>query len=333
MQNLKEAMYYEPINDGRVNCLLCPHNCSIAEGKSGICRVRENIGGRLYSRNYGKVAAIAMDPIEKKPLYHYYPGKYILSIGTLGCNFKCSFCQNYHIAQQSSPTKTIEPSYLVSLCRQDDEECIGAAFTYNEPNVWYEYILEAASFIKQKELKNVLVTNGYISEKPLLEILPYIDAMNIDVKAFSEKYYTEICGGSLKHVKNTVELSAANAHIEITTLIVPGLNDSIEEISSMAKWLSEIKPSIPLHLSRFFPQYKMKGTPTPVSTLKSLKKAAEEYLEYVYIGNVQGDTSTYCPNCKALLVNRDGGIFYEHLDDKICSKCGKVIDILGTKEY
>lgn len=336
MDELKEAMHYERHEGKNVICRLCPHECTIAPGKYGICRVRNNIEGTLYTHNYGKISALAMDPMEKKPLYHFFPGKYILSLGTVGCNFRCSFCQNYHIAQRGAVEEADQGSlyeasegYLLSLCRQE-EDCVGIAYTYNEPSVWYEYVLDTARFIKGKGYRNVLVTNGYINEKALSELLPYIDAMNIDVKGFTEKYYRDICGGNLEYVKRTVEAAAMECHVEITTLIVPGRNDSEKEMDELSKWLAAIKPSIPLHLSRYFPMYKMKEGPTPIETLKNLKKVAANNLQYVYVGNLhREDTNTYCPNCKALLIRRSGGIFIEHLDDGICSKCGKSIDITG----
>ena len=329
MDNNKEAMYYRRLENQAVQCELCPHGCKVKEGSKGICRVRKNIEGKLYTQNYGKVSAIAMDPMEKKPLYHYYPGKYVLSIGTIGCNFTCSFCQNYHIAQQEADTRFVEPRYLLNLCRSE-EECIGLAYTYNEPNVWFEYILETSAMIKQEGLKNIIVSNGYISQEPLLELLQYTDAMNIDVKAFNEKYYKEICGGTLRDVQKTVETAADKVHIEITTLIVPGYNDSLEEIKGLAHWLSGMNPSIPLHLTRYYPQYKMTVPSTPVETIKRLKEAALEHLDFVYIGNVAGeDSDTYCPDCGALLMRRMGGIIVEHLDEDHCTKCGRQINIIG----
>ncbi|HYE09053.1 MAG TPA: AmmeMemoRadiSam system radical SAM enzyme [Patescibacteria group bacterium] len=329
MDNNKEAMYYRRLENQAVQCELCPHGCKVKEGSKGICRVRKNIEGKLYAQNYGKVSAIAMDPMEKKPLYHYYPGKYVLSIGTIGCNFTCSFCQNYHIAQQEADTRFVEPRYLLNLCRSE-EECIGLAYTYNEPNVWFEYILETSAMIKQEGLKNIIVSNGYISQEPLLELLQYTDAMNIDVKAFNEKYYKEICGGTLRDVQKTVETAADKVHIEITTLIVPGYNDSLEEIKGLAHWLSGMNPSIPLHLTRYYPQYKMTVPSTPVETIKRLKEAALEHLDFVYIGNVAGeDSDTYCPDCGALLMRRMGGIIVEHLDEDHCTKCGRQINIIG----
>lgn len=336
MERLREAMHYERLENNNVLCSLCPHQCRIAPGKYGICRVRNNIEGTLYTHNYGRISALAMDPMEKKPLYHFYPGKYILSLGTVGCNFRCSFCQNYHIAQRGTEGETAtgnlyeaSEGYLLSLCRQE-ENCVGIAYTYNEPSIWYEYVLDTARYIKGKGYKNVLVTNGYISDKALAELLPYVDAMNIDVKGFTEKYYREVCGGSLEHVKHTVEAASPKCHVEVTTLIVPGHNDSEQEMDELSGWLAAVKPSIPLHLSRYFPMYKMEEEPTPVETLKRLKQAARKNLEYVYVGNLRSeDTNTYCPNCNALLIRRSGGIFIEHLDDGICSKCGKVIDITG----
>jgi len=329
MEKSKEARYYKRLENNAVKCELCPHGCSIKEGGKGICRVRRNIEGSLYAENYGRVSSIAMDPMEKKPLYHYYPGKYILSVGTIGCNFTCDFCQNYHIAQQEAETESVAPRYLLNICR-NEEDCIGIAYTYNEPNVWFEYIIETSEIFRQEGLKNVLVSNGYISQEPLKELLQYVDAMNIDVKGFSEKYYREICGGTLRDVQKTVEKAAEKAHIEITTLIVPGHNDSVEEIRGLSSWLAGINPSIPLHLSRYYPQYKMTAPPTPIETVMRLKEVASEHLDYVYVGNIPGeDTNTYCPDCNALLLRRRGGITLEHLDDGICSKCGKEINIIG----
>lgn len=336
MEQLKEAMYYEKLENNNVMCRLCPHECIISPGKFGICRVRNNIEGTLYTHNYGKISSLAMDPVEKKPLYHFFPGKYILSLGTVGCNFRCSFCQNHNIAQRGAFKKGEEDSfyeanegYLLSLCRQE-EDCIGIAYTYNEPSIWYEYVLDTAKHIKANDLKNVLVTNGYINDNALSELLPYIDAMNIDLKGFTEEYYRGVCGGSLEYVKSNIETAILKCHVEITTLIVPGRNDSEKEMDKLSKWISSIKPSIPLHLSRYFPRYRMKEEPTTAKVLNALKKVADNNLEYVYIGNLHGDAvNTYCPKCGALLIRRTEGIFIEHLDDGVCSKCGEVIEITG----
>lgn len=283
---MKEAMYYEKIDNERVHCYLCPHHCRISPGKVGICRVRENREGKLYSLNYGKISSAAMDPIEKKPLYHFYPGTSILSVGSFGCNLTCSFCQNWTIAHQVPHTDEVKPEQLIRVA-QEEENCIGIAYTYNEPSIWYEYVFETAQKAKKVDLKNVLVTNGYISQQPLKDILPYIDAMNIDVKGFTKEYYSTICSGTLEDVKKTVEIAAPHCHIEVTTLVVPDLNDSLEEIGELSRWLSGIDKKIPLHLSRYFPNYKMQDKePTPVETLTKAREEAEKHLRYVHLGNV-----------------------------------------------
>ncbi len=335
MGQMKEAKFYDKIEDCGVICRLCPHECKIMPGKFGACRVRNNIGGTLYAGNYGKISALAMDPVEKKPLYHFYPGKYLLSIGTIGCNFRCSFCQNYHIAQSGIDDKAAHEfceaggDHLLGLCRKE-KDCIGIAYTYNEPVIWYEYVIDTAAYIKKEGYKNVLVTNGYIGEKALLELLPFIDAMNIDLKGFRGKYYRDVCGGDIENVKRTIEIAASLCHVEVTTLIVPGMNDSEGEMNELSQWLSSIKSTIPLHLSRYFPMYKMSRESTSVEKLISLKKTAERNLEYVYIGNLHSKAvNTYCPECGVLLIGRELGIFIGSLKGGACPECGKTIDIKG----
>ena len=291
MDNLKEAMYYERKENYSVQCTLCPNYCLIVPGKKGSCGVRKNIEGTLYSLNYGKISALAMDPIEKKPLYRFHPGSSILSAGSVGCNFKCPFCQNYCIARlelEEVETAYVESKALVDRALDmEDKGNIGIAYTYNEPTVWYEYILETAKLAVNKGLVNVLVTNGYINSAPLEELLPYVHAMNIDLKGYTPEYYRDIIKGNLEAVKSTIEISSRKCHVEITTLIIPELNDSLEVIEEMAKWISSLSPDIPLHLSRFFPRFEMKDKmPTPVKTLYDLKNISEKYLNYVYIGNV-----------------------------------------------
>lgn len=286
---MKEALYWKVINDNRVECNLCPHNCKIGEGQLGICRARKNVKGKLYSLNYGLVTSIALDPIEKKPLYHFYPGSYILSVGTFGCNLKCSFCQNWTIAHDDKTwTTEITSNKLVEKAVElKPRGNIGIAYTYNEPTIWYEFVLETAKKAREVGLKNVLVTNGFITQKPLEEILPFIDAMNIDVKAFTNEFYNQICKGTLDDVKRTVEISAKHCHIEVTTLIIPGLNDDLNEINELASWLAYINNEIPLHLSRYFPNYQMQDIPiTPRETLEKAKQEALKHLKYVYLGNV-----------------------------------------------
>jgi pyruvate formate lyase activating enzyme len=285
---MKQAMYYEKSEDQKVHCYLCPHDCLIRPGNIGKCQVRKNIDGELYSLNYGKIASWSMDPIEKKPLYRFFPGSNILSAGTFGCNLKCSFCQNWSIAQEQPDTIDVSPEALVKKAKElKSENNIGIAYTYNEPSIWYEFVYDTSRLAKEEGLKNVLVTNGFISEEPLKVLLPYIDAMNIDVKAYTDDFYKNICRGSLENVKNTVQIASNYCHVEVTTLVIPDLNDAIIEIEEMCKWLRSISPDIPLHLSRFFPNYKMKDKPpTPKETLFKAKEKASEYLNYVYLGNI-----------------------------------------------
>lgn len=284
----KQAMYYNKIENSKVHCYLCPHNCVIKPGCLGACRARKNIEGELYSLNYGKIASIGLDPIEKKPLYRFRPGSMILSAGTFGCNLKCSFCQNWGIAHDDPQVADISPDELSHKAREASAHGnIGIAYTYNEPSIWHEFVLDTARRVKDLGLDNILVTNGFISREPLLELLPYIDAMNIDVKGYTASFYNEVCKASLENVKQTVELSAQRCHVEVTTLVIPGLNDSVDEIGKMSQWLASISNEIPLHLSRFFPNYKMQDRPpTPKDTLIKAREEALKHLKYVYLGNV-----------------------------------------------
>lgn len=325
---MKEAMYYKKLDDNNVQCFLCPHRCTIKDGGAGACNVRKNKNGTLYSKNYARVSSLAMDPIEKKPLYHFYPGSYILSAGSIGCNLKCSFCQNYSIAQMDAETEEIYSDELINIALNEKGN-VGIAYTYNEPSIWFEYVYETCVKARGNGLKNVLVTNGFISEEPLKLLLPYIDAMNIDVKGFTEKYYRDICKGILKPVKKTVETAAHSCHVEVTTLVVTDLNDSIPEIEGIAKWLSSIDKNIPLHLSRYFPNYKLSNEPTPVSTLMEAKEAAGRYLNYVYVGNVGGtDNNTYCPKCGNTLISRSQRAKITGIKNEKCENCGMEVPII-----
>ncbi len=281
---MKKAMFYEKKDNKAVQCLLCPHGCKLAPGATGVCRARKNLAGDLYSLNYERVTSIALDPIEKKPLYHFHKGSKILSVGTFGCNFKCSYCQNWSISQEDVPTMVLEPSALVDKALECvDRGNIGIAYTYNEPSIWYEYVLEAAELVRERGLANVLVTNGFINPEPLKRLLPYIDAMNIDVKAFNDKFYKKYCKGSLDWVMKTVEQAAVSCHIEVTTLVIPGLNDSPDEIEELAKWLSSIDTNIVLHLTRFYPNYLMTDIPpTSHKIIETAKRSAKKYLNHVY---------------------------------------------------
>jgi len=274
----------------KVLCHICPHGCALEEGQVGICRARSNRAGIIVSENYGLVTAISLDPIEKKPLYRFYPGSYILSVGSFGCNFRCQFCQNHHISmsdKKKADYRYIPPEDLVyKALRLADRGNIGLAFTYNEPLVGYEYVYDCASLAREKGLKNVLVTNGYINKQSLLQILPLIDAMNIDLKSFKPDFYKRI-GGDLEDVKRTIALCASHCHVEVTTLIIPGENDSQEEMRELSKWLASVNPDIALHISRFFPCYQMTDKqPTSTNTIYALADIAKEVLPYVYVGNV-----------------------------------------------
>jgi pyruvate formate lyase activating enzyme len=284
----KEAMYYEKLNSNTVRCNLCPHYCKISDEKIGLCLARRNSKGILYAENYAKITSISLDPIEKKPLSFYMPGSKILSIGTFGCNFKCPFCQNYSISQQEAANVEIVPEFIVNKAIEEQKNGnIGIAYTYNEPIIWYEYVLETSKIAKREDLKNVLVTNGYINEEPLKELLPYIDAMNIDLKAFNNNFYKKLCKGTLEEVKKTIVLSAKKCHIELTTLIIPNENDDLNEIEDMLKWISEISRDIPLHFSRYFPNYLYNKEPsTSVDLLYEIKRLGEKYLNNIILGNI-----------------------------------------------
>jgi len=272
-----------------VSCGICPHRCNLKEGQTGLCRARSNRGGQIRCDNYGLVTSLALDPIEKKPLHRFFPGSTILSVGSFGCNMHCPFCQNFEISMADIDTSAytlISPEKLISQAvSMKSKDNIGVAFTYNEPFVGYEYVYDSSALAHKNGLKTVLVTNGYVNEEPLLRLLPYIDAMNIDLKTFSVDYYRRL-GGNLEDVKRTILLSSFTCHVEVTTLIVPGENDTDEEMRSLSAWLASVNPDIPLHISRFFPRYKMLDRPaTKTKTVYHLAGIAREALHFVYEGN------------------------------------------------
>ncbi|MDD3652744.1 MAG: AmmeMemoRadiSam system radical SAM enzyme [Desulfotomaculaceae bacterium] len=333
---MHEALYYEKKERKLTACRLCPKLCTIREGKSGFCRVRHNLEGTLFATNYGQVTAFGLDPIEKKPLYHFCPGSAILSVGTVGCNLRCGFCQNWSIAHGNPKTTDLTPVKLVELARLQIErgyDNIGIAYTYSEPLIWYEFVLDTARMAQAAGLKNVLVTNGYVNETPLRELLPYIDAMNIDVKGFTDEYYHDSCKGRLEPVVRTVEIASQECHVELTNLLVTGLNDSPEEIGQLVDWIASLDATIPLHFSRYFPNFEVEHLPTPLKTLRQALEIARKKLDFVYIGNAPevGSQDTYCPQCGEMLINRTG---YNSrvigLSGSNCRGCGRAIKITGN---
>ena len=279
---MKEALFYEKRQDACVVCGLCPHRCCIVRDGTGLCGARRNIDGTLFAASYGCISSLAIDPIEKKPLNRFYPGGVILSIGGYGCNMKCAYCQNHEISQQKPETKFVPPEELLRTAKSIAGN-IGVAFTYNEPLVGIEYILDTAPLLMDAGLKTVLVTNGMINDEPLKAILPYTDAMNIDVKAFSEARYKKL-GGDLSIVMKNVETCASACHVEITSLIVPGQNDEHDDIRALAGWLAGVSPEIPLHITRFFPCYRMSAeVPTSADTVRTLTEEARKFLKYIYL--------------------------------------------------
>ena len=273
-----------------ITCGICPHACRLEDGQTGFCRARANKNGKIVCINYGRLTSLALDPIEKKPLRRFHPGSTILSAGSFGCNLRCPFCQNYEISAadgDNAKSLYVSPEALVRKAAElKSAGNIGLAFTYNEPFISYEYVSGCAKLAHENGLLNIVVTNGYICGGPLEKILPFIDAMNIDLKSFSEDFYRKI-GGDIETVKHTIETSfEKGCHVEVTTLIIPGENDSLEEMECLSSWLSGISPEIPLHVTRFFPRYKMSGkSPTPVGTVYGLAAAARKNLKYVYEGN------------------------------------------------
>ncbi len=304
---MKEALWYNKREDGGVQCRLCPHACVIAPGQTGRCRIRRNTDGALYAETFEKVSAVAMDPIEKKPLYHFHPGREILSIGGIGCNFTCTFCQNWEISQGSVSLQEFKVADAVKWCKDNDS--IGIAYTYNEPLIQYEFVLETARAIKEEGLRNAIVTNGFINPKPLDALLPYIDAMNIDIKSIRDEFYRDICGGRLKPVLEAATRAKKNVHVEITNLIIPGCNDTDEEFKELARWIAaNLGPETPVHLSAYTPRHQLQAPPTPMETLEKPFDIFGAELYFVYLGNASSDVgaNTRCINCGEMHVRRQG---------------------------
>ena len=289
---MHEAQFYKPLEDKKVQCELCPRNCTIPEGQKGFCRARKNIKGKLYTLTFGKPCSIAVDPIEKKPFYHFHPGSRVFSIATYGCNLACDHCQNWQISQADPEKEIVEdvpPERLVELALE--AKCEGIAYTYTEPTIFYEYAYETTKLAKEKGLYNCFVSNGLINREPLKKISNYLDAINVDLKSFKDDFYKNVAHfpGGVEPVKQTIKNAVEfGIHVEVTTLLIPGHNDSEEEIRDIAKFIKSISPEIPLHFSRFFPHHKMKDvSPTPVETvMRAQEIGLEEGLKFVHVGNV-----------------------------------------------
>jgi len=320
---MKEAAYYEKLGSDRVRCHLCPQECKIADGRRGFCHARSNVEGVLYSDIYEHILALNLDPIEKKPLYHFHPGSRILSIGTRGCNQRCDFCQNWELVASDAPGTYITSDEVAAMAGRGGS--IGVAYTYNEPMTWYEFVAECAGKVRSRGLKNVLVTNGYVNPGPLEELLPLVDAMNIDIKSMDPEFYRKICRSSLEPVLATCERVSGDCHVEITNLVIPGYNDSDEMISRLVDFVSGLGGSTPLHFSAYYPCHRMTAPPTPPETLARARGIALERLDYVYIGNVAStDAGTSrCHRCGETVVERDGYLTRPvGLDGDSCSACG-----------
>ena len=333
---VQEAMFYKKLENNKVQCLLCSHYCVILPDKRGICQVRENQEGVLYTLNYRKLIAANIDPIEKKPLFHFYPGSQSYSIAAMGCNFRCLHCQNWSISQ---PEGDVIEGQVVSSDRivQNalDSNCLSISYTYTEPTIYFETALEIAHLARNKGLKNVFVTNGYISPNALNDLALYLDAANIDLKAMSDEFYRRVCGARLRPVLDRIkQYYELGIWIEITTLIIPGYNDKDDELEAIAQFIADIDREIPWHISAFYPTYKLNDAPpTPVSTLqRAYKIGKEKGLHYVYEGNVGEGENTHCPSCGKTIINRK----YFSTDNMIkngkCPFCGGKIAGIGMSE-
>lgn len=289
--SMHPAVFWNAAKNGAVNCELCPQNCKIPKNSTGFCGIRKNLNGSLYASGYGRISAAALDPVEKKPLYMFHPGKRVLSIGGFGCNLRCPFCQNCEISMEYKErwqdAEYFFPQDILRLARKTvSDGNIGIAYTYNEPLIGYEFLYDCAKLVRDSGMLNIVVTNGYVNREPLEALLPYIDAMNIDLKGFSEGFYQKLRGG-LGAVKETIALSRRHCHVEITTLIIPGENDSADEITELARWIASLDPAIPLHLSRFFPRYRyLDKEPTTRESIYMLCDIAKKYLKNVFAGNI-----------------------------------------------
>ena len=312
MITMNTALFFDKKENDYVQCRLCPHNCLLGPDKSGVCSVRKNVCGSPATENYGIVSALHLDPIEKKPLYHFFPGSKILSLGSIGCNMQCPFCQNYEISQRDTFSlihdRRLLPGEVVDICKNYPES-IGIAFTYNEPTVYFEFMYETAQKSKEAGLVNVMVSNGFINPEPLKELLPCIDAFNLDIKSFSNAFYQRELKGSLEAVKDSCRLILDHKkHLEISYLVVPGKNDEDDQFEKLIFWIRLVLgKNVPLHLSRYFPAYRYHAAPTAPDLLEKCYHIASKYLNYVYVGNIHIGSyeDTSCAYCGHTLINRN----------------------------
>lgn len=328
----REAKYYEKKAEKKLVCKLCPHECQVADLERGTCGVRENIGGTYYTLVYGNPCALHIDPIEKKPIFHYYPTTSALSLATAGCNFVCKFCQNWEISQrrpEQVETMKLFPEAVIQLAKQ--RNCKTVAHTYTEPVVYFEYMLDCAIQGKKQGVPNIMISNGYIQEKPMRELCQYLGAVKIDLKAFTEKFYKEMCAGTLQPVLDTLlVLKDVGIWFEIVVLIIPTLNDSKQEISAMTRWIAkELGVHVPVHFSRYYPTFMLKNIPpTSPATLSQCRQIAmDNGLKFVYVGNVMSDSeNTYCPSCGKLLIERlRYAVEIKGMKNNTCKYCNEKI--------
>jgi len=332
--DLRPARLWAPAEDGQAVCGLCSHRCRINPGHFGVCGVRENLGGKLFTRAYGEVVAAAVDPIEKKPFFHFFPGTSSFSIATAGCNFSCPFCQNWRISQLRPITRAsgdghrLAPGDVVRLARE--RGCRSVSYTYTEPTVFFEYALDTAILARASGLTNMFVTNGYMTAEALKEIRPFLDAANVDLKAFRDETYKKICQARLQPVLDSIVLMRKlGIWVEVTTLVVPGLNDSDAELADIARFLASTDRNIPWHISRFHPDYEYHDAPaTPLATLRRAAEIGREKgLRFIYTGNVSGESEpTVCPNCRTKLIRRAGfEVIENRLVDGRCPRCDEAL--------
>ena len=322
---VREALYYDTLDAGLVRCRLCPALCRLKPAQRGICRCRFNDNGLLKTDNYGETVTIAFDPIEKKPLYHYRPGSVIASIGANGCNFSCSNCQNWQISQEKVETTYLDPSVLPQIGKRHGS--IGLAYTYTEPLIWFEYLMDAAPAVRQAGLVNVLVSNGYINPEPLEQLLPWIDAFNIDLKGMRPEFYRQVCKGKLEPVLEVIRLVAASSsHLELTNLVIPDLNDTVDDFHKLGNFIASVDPGIPLHLSAYHPSHQMANPPTPTATLERAYRIMKTYVSHCFVGNMEipGCSDSCCRSCGRVLIERSWyRVRSSGIDDRgACRECG-----------